>query len=162
MNTSLTSPDEDHAKRLVKKAVSFYRAAGREIGLAEFMNPRGQFVRDDLYVFALDLDGKMLAHPINERFAGINFLEFRDPGGRSFIREIIEKAKREGSGFVEYRWYHPVSKEELPKTIYYERIDSIVVCGGFYHSEEHGLDSLPVSKEQYPVNFFELLEYLGA
>jgi cytochrome c len=162
MDIPLTTSDMEHTKDRVKEALSFYRAVGREISLAEFMNPRGRFIRNDLYIFAIDLDGVMLAHPINERFAGKNFLDVRDSDGRSFIRDIVKNAGSNISGFTDYRWYDPASTEELLKTIYYERTNGMIVCSGFYHSEKHHADSGHKSKEDYPENFFELLEYLGA
>jgi hypothetical protein len=162
MPIPLGTPDMEHVRKWVKEALSFYRAVGREIALAEFMNPHGWFVRNHLYVFAIDLDGVMLAHPIKERFVGKNFLDVSDSDGTSFIRDIVENAKRNGSGFADYKWYHPASKEELLKTIYYEKANDIIVCSGFYHSEEHHSNISHESEERYPENFFELLEYLGA
>jgi len=155
----ISKADKDKARSLLEKAISFYHAAGKEICLAEFMNPRGQFVRDHLYVFAVDLDGIMLAHPINERFAGKNFLDVRDSDGRDFIREILESAKRNGSGFIDYKWYHPLSKEERTKTVYYEKTDGMIICSGFYSPV---WNCFADSKKHYPENFFELLDYVGA
>ena len=157
----LSEAERDNLEGLVKRAISFYRSAGKDIALAEFMNSSGQFVRGDHYIFAMDLNGVMLAHPINERFVGLNFLNFRDSDGRSFIREIVENATHKGSGFAEYRWYHPASEDELLKTIYYEKIDSTIICGGFYRSKEHDSESCFEPGGDYPANFFELLNYLG-
>ena len=117
-------PTEDElkvAKGRVKEAISLYRAAGKDIALAEFMNPGGRFVRGDHYIFAVDINGVMLAHPINQRFAGLYFLDCRDSEGKGFVREIVENAARNSSGFAQYRWYRPGSKKDLPKTTYYER-----------------------------------------
>ncbi len=131
----LSEAEDTNLKSLTKRAISFYCSVGREIALAEFMNPGGQFVRGDHYIFALDLDGFMLAHPVNGRFMGLNFLNLRDSDGRSFIREIVENAKRYGSGFAEYRWYDSASEDELLKTVYFERIECTIICGGYYRSK---------------------------
>lgn len=162
MSASQVSHDQDQVKSWVKKAVSFYRGAGRQIGLAEFMNPRGQFVRDDLYIFALDLDGIMLAHPINNRFEGIDFLVFRDSDGRAFIHEIVENAKNGTCGCTDYKWYNPISREEMTKTVYYENVDGVIICGGFYREEDHHSEQNKESGDEYPENFFDLLKFLGA
>ena len=142
--------EKENAKNWVKKAISFYEATGKEISLAEFANPRGQFVSNSLYVFALDLNGVMLAHPVNEKFAGKNFLEVKDSDGKSFIREVVECAAKEGGGFVDYKWCEPVSKGELPKTLYFERADGMIVCSGFYGS-----------RDEAPSDFWEYLQYVG-
>jgi len=121
---------------LVEKAIAFYQTSGKEIALAEYMNPRGKFAQKELYVFALDVNGIMLAHGINEKFAGKNFSDLKDSDGKPFIREILETAKTKGSGWVEYKWYHPVNKKELVKDLYFKKVDDMVVCSGVYKEEE--------------------------
>jgi cytochrome c len=124
--------EQERVMKWVEKAIVFYKASGKEISLAEFSHPSGQFVKDQRYVFVLDLNGIMLAHGINEKYAGKNFLDLKDSDGKSFIREIVEAAKTKGSGWVDYKWYHPVTKEERPKTVYFEKIDDVIVCSGIY------------------------------
>ena len=124
--------EQEKVMKWVEKAMVFYKASGKDIALAEFSHPRGQFVKDQRYVFVLDFNGIMLAHGINEKYVGKNFLDLKDSDGKSFIREILETAKTKGSGWVEYKWYHPVTKEERPKTVYAEKIDDIVICSGVY------------------------------
>ena len=124
--------EQEKIMKWVEKAIDFYGASGKDIALAEFSHPRGQFVKDQRYVFVLDLNGIMLAHGINEKYVGKNFLELKDSDGNSFIREILETAKTKGSGWVDYKWYHPVTKEERPKTVYAQKIDDIVICSGIY------------------------------
>jgi cytochrome c len=116
----------------VQKARDFYRAAGKEIAFAEYTNPRGQFNQKQLYVFALDLNGQMLAHGVNEKFVGKDFINLKDSDGRLFIKEIVDTANDKGSGWVDYKWYHPVTKKDLPKTVYFEKVDDIIVCSGVY------------------------------
>ena len=124
--------EQEKILKWVEKAIDFYKASGKDIALAEFSHPQGQFVKDQRYVFVLDLNGIMLAHGINEKYVGKNFLELKDSDGKSFIREILETAKTKGSGWVDYKWYHPVTKEERPKTVYAQKIDDIVICSGIY------------------------------
>lgn len=45
---------KEDAKDWVTKAVDFYKAAGKRIALAEFTNPGGRFVKDELYIFVLN------------------------------------------------------------------------------------------------------------
>ena len=123
---------EIDAKYWVEQAIAFYRACGRKIALAEFNNPYGQFVQDELYIFVLSPTGTMLAHGVNEEFVGEDFIDLKDSDGKFFIREIVDTANDEGSGWVEYRWYHPVSKQVLPKTVYFEKVDDLIICSGIY------------------------------
>ncbi len=41
------------AKALVKKAIDYMKANGKDKAFAEFSNPKGKFVDRDLYIFSL-------------------------------------------------------------------------------------------------------------
>ncbi|MGA2332998.1 MAG: cache domain-containing protein, partial [Syntrophales bacterium] len=73
------------AKEWVAKAIEFYKASGREIALAEFTNPHGPFVQDEMYIFVLDSQGNMVAHGVNEKYADMNFINLKDSTGKTFI-----------------------------------------------------------------------------
>jgi signal transduction histidine kinase len=127
--------DKEDAKQWVEKAVSFYRASGKRIALAEYTNPNGQFVHDEMYIYALNPRGTMLAHGVNEKFVGEEFIDIKDYDGKSFIKEIVDIAHKEGSGWVEYKWYNPVTKEVLPKVVYFKKVDDLIICSGIYKEE---------------------------
>ena len=120
------------AKAFVQKAIAFYKKAGKAISLAEFTNPKGPFIEGEQYVFVLNPKGTMLAHGVNEKYIGQDFIDVKDSDGRSFIREIVEVADKKGSGFVDYKWYNPVTKEDLGKHVYFEKVDDLVICSGVY------------------------------
>jgi cytochrome c len=122
----------EDAKRWVEKAVAFYKTSGKRIALAEYTNPNGQFIQDEMYIYALNARGTMLAHGVNERFVGEDFSELKDADGRSFIREILDMANTEGSGWVTYKWYNPVTKEVWPKTTHFRKVDDLIICSGVY------------------------------
>ena len=124
------------AMNWVDRAIQFYKASGKEIALAEFMNPKGQFVEDEMYIFVLDLNGIMLAHGVNEKFVGKDFTQLKDSDGKSFIHEIIENAKATGGGWTEYKWYHPSARTVWPKVVYFEKVDDMIICSGIYKEEE--------------------------
>ncbi|MCE5335899.1 MAG: cache domain-containing protein [Desulfobacteraceae bacterium] len=123
---------KDDAKDWVNNAVSFYKASGKRIGLAEFTNPNGMFVQDEMYIYVLNLKGTMLAHGVNEKFVGEDFSELMDSDGKKFIKEIVELAAKDGKGWVEYKWYHPVTKQWLPKVAYFEKIDDLIIVSAVY------------------------------
>jgi len=120
------------AKDWVDNAISFYKAAGKRIALAEFTNPNGMFVQGEMYIYALNLKGTMMAHGKNEKWVGEDFSELTDSDGKKFIKEIIEAAAKEGKGWVEYKWSHPVSKQWLPKIAYFEKVDDLIVVSAVY------------------------------
>ena len=45
----------EEAKQFVKKAIAFYKKAGKAVAMAEFTNPKGPFVEGEQYVFVLNL-----------------------------------------------------------------------------------------------------------
>jgi signal transduction histidine kinase len=128
----MTSKQPSKAEDWVERAKAFYAATGKEIALAEFTNPRGQFVQNQQYIFVLDLEGNMLAHGMNQWYVGKNFIEVKDTTGKKFIREIVNTAKEKGAGWIDYDWSDPVTKKSKPKTLYFEKVDNMVICCGTY------------------------------
>jgi hypothetical protein len=124
-------PIED-AKYWVEQAKNFYRTSGKRIALAEFTNPKGPFVQDELYIYVLNPRGTMLAHGVNEKFVGEEFIDLKDSDGKPFIEEILDTANNEGSGWIDYKWYHPETKQVLTKTVYFEKVDDLIICSGVY------------------------------
>jgi len=120
------------AKEWVDKAIAFYKKAGKSIALAEFSNYKGPFVKDNMYVFVLDLQGIILAHGANEKYVGEDFSEVKDSSGKKFVQEIINTARAKNSGWVEYKWHDPVTGDDLMKHVYFEKADEIIVCSGAY------------------------------
>ncbi|MBN2517023.1 MAG: cache domain-containing protein [Deltaproteobacteria bacterium] len=120
------------AKEWVQKAIDFYKKTGKAVSLAEISNLKGPFVKGELYVFVLNNNGTMLAHGTNEKLIGVEFKDVKDSDGRSFVREILEVANKKGSGFLDYKWYNPTTKEDLPKHLYFEKVDDLIFCSGIY------------------------------
>lgn len=124
----------DDAKALTEKAVAFVKANGKDKAIAEFNNPKGQFVKGDMYVIAQGFDGVMLANGGNPKLVGQNHLEMKDPNGKYFVKEMVATAKSKGSGWVEYSWTNPLTKKVQPKKTWVQRIDGAeyyVGCGLF-------------------------------
>jgi cytochrome c len=124
--------EREKVMRWLENARAFFETNGKDIALAEFSSPRGRFVKDQLYIFALDLNGVMLAHGVNQNYIGKNFIDLKDSEGVSLVREIVDTAKAKGSGWAEYRWYDLVTKEERPKIAYLEEIDDVIICSGMF------------------------------
>jgi cytochrome c len=122
----------EEAKAFVQKAIDFYKKAGKAIAMAEFTNPKGPFIKDDMYVFVLNLKGTMLSHGVNEKYIGHDFIDLKDSDGRSFVREIVDVANVKGKGTADYKWYNPKTKEDLAKAVYFEKVDDVIICSGIY------------------------------
>ena len=128
----MTSHQPKKAEDWVARAKAFYNATGKEIAMAEFTNPRGQFVQNQQYIFVLDMEANMLAHGMNQLFVGKNFMNVKDMTGKKFISDIVNTAKEKGLGWTEYKWSDPITKKTMPKTLYFEKVDNMIICCGTY------------------------------
>lgn len=123
---------KDDAKVLVEKAVAFVKANGKEKALAEFNNPKGKFVKGEFYVFVYDMNATILAHPVNPKLVGKNFLNVCDPDRKYFRKDIVEVARTTGVGWVDYKYKNPKTEKIVQKTTYLKRVGDMIVCCGAY------------------------------
>jgi cytochrome c len=119
------------AEAMVKKAIAYYKKNGKEKSMAEFSKSPGPFVDRDLYVTVYTLDGTDLAH-INPKMIGKNMLDLRDADGKYHIKERLDSAKTQNSGWQDFKFFNPVSKEVEPKRMYWEKYDNLVFACGAY------------------------------
>lgn len=120
------------AAELVEHAADFYARQGRDQAFATFNDPHGEFVNRDLYLFVYDMNGTVLAHGGNPKLIGQNMLDARDADGKTFIRERIDIASREGHGWQDYMFRNPETGENESKTSYIRRVDNVIMGCGVY------------------------------
>jgi len=119
------------AKKLVLAAIAYIKANGEEKALQEFNKPDGKFQWRDLYVFAYDLKGVVKGHP-DQKLIGRNFYNEPDSNGRLFTKDIVDLANSRGSGWVEYTWMDPMTRQEEPKITYVQKVGNLIICCGAY------------------------------
>jgi cytochrome c len=129
---ALANVTAKEAEALVKEAVVFYKANGKEKAMAEFNKPKGKFDKGELYVFVYDMKATILAHPNKPALVGKNLLEMTDYSGKYFRKEIVNTAAAKGRGWSDYDYQNPVSKKIEHKTTYFEKVDDIIICCGAY------------------------------
>jgi signal transduction histidine kinase len=122
------------AESMVKKAVEFYKASGKDKALSEFNNSNGKFadIPKGLFIFAYNFDGKCVAQGANPAMVGKVLLDMKDPDGKPVIKDLLEIAKSKGKGWYDYKWSNPANKKLETKTSYIERIDDLMIGCGFY------------------------------
>ena len=120
------------ATAMVKKGVAFIKANGKEKGAAEISNKEGQFIDHDLYLVVYGLDGTVRAHGANAKMVGKNLIDLKDVDGKEFVKERMELAKSKGTFWQDYKFTDPTTKKIAPKSMYCEKLDDAVVCGGIY------------------------------
>ena len=123
---------KEEALALVKRAQAYIKANGKEKALAEFNNPKGMFVDRDLYIAALDMNGKVLAHGGNQRLVNKDLIDMKDADGKPFVREEIEVVKTKGSGWVDFKFVNPVTKEIEARSYYAESMGDYYIGAGVF------------------------------
>lgn len=122
------------AEAMVKKAVAYYQKNGKEKAMAEFSKNPGPFVDRDLYVTVYSMKADALAH-INPKMVGKNMMDLRDADGKYHIKERMESAEKQASGWQDFKFFNPVSKKIEPKRMYWEKHDQMVFGCGAYKPE---------------------------
>ena len=126
------SPAEVEA--LVKEAIAFAKANGKEAAIKEVTKAGGKFHRHggELYVFIYDMDGKVVAHGQGASKIGVNQMNAKDPDGVEFVKERVKLAKTKGKGWHDYKYVNPTSQKKEPKTSYIEVWDNLIFGAGIY------------------------------
>lgn len=124
----------DEAIAMVKKAVAYIKANGREKAFEEINNPKGMFVDRNLYVFVYDLKGVNLAigNGNAKKMNGKNLMEMKDADGNPLLKNLIEVATTKGSGWHDYKWPNPVNQTLEHKSSYVEKFEDLMVGCGIY------------------------------
>ncbi|MCK5632140.1 cache domain-containing protein [bacterium] len=179
-----------HSKRdavinLVDGAASYFNSVIKREGSVEeafsrFNYSLGQFVLGDLYIFALDFDGNIVAQGDRPGLIGQNSLQYQDVKGTYVNKEIIKKLKKSDGGV----WVEYVSKR-APKMAYARKVTDakgkhyFIACGyyptagrtavvdlvrsGFRYMEMHGISQSKqkfTSKTEKGFRFGDLFVFL--
>jgi signal transduction histidine kinase len=133
---SLAAQDATPAEveSLVKEAIAFAKASGKEAAFKEITKVGGRFHRHggELYVFVYDLDGKVVAHGQGAAKVGVNQFKAKDPDGVEFVQDRIKLAKTKGKGWHDYKYLNPKDGKKEPKTSYIEVWDNLIFGAGIY------------------------------
>jgi len=97
--------DREAAVELVRRGYQFMKAHGRSSIVDAINDPtQGHFKVGTLSLFIYDYKGVPIAYGANTALVGKDMLDLQDQSGRYIVREIIQKAKDEGAGWLDFRW----------------------------------------------------------
>jgi hypothetical protein len=131
--TPVQAGSADEAKALGEKAVALIAAEG-EKAFPLLSDPKGEYVKGDMYVTVLDPQGVVRANT-NPKLVGMNMWESADPDGVKFTQEAIKIGQTAGSGWQKYRFTNPVSKKIEPKQTWVQKAGDFVTLCGFYTTQ---------------------------
>ena len=121
------------AKALLEVAAAYLGTQPQERAYAAFNNQKGRFLRGDLNVFVVGLDGVMHADgSAPEALVGTNVTDLRDAAGKALFRELLEKARTADAGSVENVWLNRVNNRIEDRTVHFRRVGDNVVAVGSY------------------------------
>ena len=125
--------DKQEAIALVDKAVVNIQKKGVDEACKEFADPKGGYIQGELYVFVYEANGFMKCHATNSKLNNKDMNQLRDANGKYFSKEMRDLAMSGKTGWVDYVWVNPVSKQLEPKSSYVKKVnDKYFVGVGIY------------------------------
>lgn len=135
----VSAQSKEEIVALVKQTRSdIEKNAGATLGkITKGEHPYKDSKNPSLYVFVLDSELNVAAHPIKPQNVGKNLKGKPDIKGKMFRDEMQKKALEDGKGWVDYYYLNPKTKEEAHKESYFELANGsdgkkyIVGCGRY-------------------------------
>ena len=114
----------------VREAAAYAEDAGKDAALAEFGNASGRFSRGDVYVYAYDYNGTLLAHPYERELVGTIRANWTDVRGLPAVRIGAETAAN-GGGYIAYLYPAPEngSTDETAEGTYTLKLGYVAPAG---------------------------------
>ena len=78
------------------------------------------------------MTGNCVAHGARPALIGKNLMGLKDQDGKYLVRELIEIANGQGSGWINYKWPNPLTNKIEDKSSYVEKMGDYVVGVGIY------------------------------
>lgn len=131
LTSAALAGEKEDAQKNVADAVAAVNK-DKAAAIAEMSNPKGRFVKGEIYAFAYDLSGTMVAHPMNPKLVGKNVIDVPDAAGKLYRKDIIDGIKATGSATVEYRYKNPKDGKIEDKVTFCKKAADLAVCSGYY------------------------------
>ncbi len=110
----------------------------KDAAMAEISKKDGKFVWKDTYVFLMNLEGKMLAHPmkpaLTEKPTLLGVPDKNKDNPKLLFDEFVKLANDKGEGWVDYMWPKPGEENPSKKDTYIYRVPGtdMFVGAGIY------------------------------
>jgi len=110
----------------------------KDAGIAEINKKDGKFAWKDSYVFLMDTNGKMLAHPMSpallEKASVMDLTDKNPEKPKQIFAEFADIAKSKGEGWSDYMWPKPGEEKPSLKQTYIMKVEgtNMLVGAGIY------------------------------
>jgi len=95
-----------------------------------------RFSNGNGYYFIVDFDGNVLLQADNQGLEGQNILSLQNTDGKYVVKDLIDIASSNGSGFYEYKWTKPGVEgndyDKIAYVRYFEPLHAFVGTGLYY------------------------------
>ena len=118
---SATADKAEDAVNLVNQAVDTFKNQGKDSALKAINDAKGPFIKGEIYVFAATMDNVLLGHPFDPSSRRINLSNMKDNSGVAIFQKFKEVVEKDGSGWVEYLWGKPGSRQTIPQKVLREK-----------------------------------------
>ncbi len=134
----------ENVKAVVDQAIAVFESVSQDDGIGGVESQKQAAIKiiDKMrwgkdgtgYFWIQDTKGDMVHHPINPSLNGKKLLGLKDPDGKLFFQEMDDVAKRDGAGFVDYKWPKPGFEEPVDKISYVKLFKpwGWIIGGGIY------------------------------
>ncbi|PKL59069.1 MAG: sodium:calcium antiporter [Methanomicrobiales archaeon HGW-Methanomicrobiales-4] len=121
-------------RQFVDDAKVYALENGKEKALTAFNTINGSFVQGDLYIFAYDYNGTVLAWPYRPDQIGLNRFNATDLTGRYHVQSFINTAQA-GGGITDYYSLNPITNVTDLKISYVTDVDGTWMIGAGQYIE---------------------------
>lgn len=122
----------EQAKALAQEAAALMKAKGPGEAIKAFHDPKGGYVRQDLYVFVFDTAGQYVASGANPRLAGTSAAGLTDAEGKPLVQEMIKATTDKPEAAIDYVWLNRQTNKVEHKHSYVVREGGYIVGSGSY------------------------------
>jgi cytochrome c len=126
------SPGADEAKALLNKAVTYFDTNGVAPAFCAFNDPKGEFHKGPLYVFAINMDGVIFAHSAAPSLIGTSLRDTRDASGQPIGVLVMDAVATKDDAEVEYTWLNYQTNKVEKKHTYLKKVEKFVLGVGYY------------------------------
>ncbi len=130
-----SSATKDECVVKCHEAAALINSKSVEKAISIIGDPTGPFVWKDSYVFLMNLDGQMLAHPMQPELTRFkHVLLITDPMDKALFVHFVNLARKVGNGWIDYMWPRPGKAAPSKKITYIYRVPNqdLFVGAGVY------------------------------
>lgn len=146
---------KDAVITLVKGAVEVVKEdlkAGKPIeqAFSTISYPLGRFVLGDLYLYALNFEGKIVAHGDRPGLIGSNTWDYRDADGKLVNQEIVQKLETSADGvWIDYQSKGTLKRAYAEKVVDENEKAYFIACGYYPNADRRSAENLAKRAFQY-------------